>query len=199
MSSSPFSAGPSTPKSKSGASNGATKPWVDPTVLPNDPAASSQIAARGIAGNAPASAKQLVCNVFYAYGVGDQADQFGYAVGRATRFVDMSVSESVERTGRTVERSNSGRMEAETVAEVAVTKQMLNGAGMLHGGCVTYLIDNCASTPLVLLGVLSGTNGVGVTQGMNVLFHAPAPVGSLLRVTSSSISMGSRVMSARCE
>ncbi|KAF8171348.1 hypothetical protein K438DRAFT_1852628 [Mycena galopus ATCC 62051] len=189
MSSSPFPAGPSTPKFK-----GASKPWVDPTVLPDDPATPALIAVRGIAGNAPASAKPLVCNVFYAYGVGDQADQFGYAVGRATRFVEMSVSEFLERTGRTVERSNSGRMEAVTVAEVAVTK--LPACCM---ACVTYLIDNCASTPLVLLGVLSGTNGVGVTQGMNVLFHAPAPVSSLLRITSCSISMGSRIMSDRCE
>ena len=72
---------------------------------------------------------------------------------------------------------------------------MLNGAGMLHGGCVAYLIDkwvlpsrdwcgflgrlilslrSCCSTPLVVLGLLQNVNGVGVTQGMNVLFHAPA-------------------------
>ncbi|KAF7342291.1 4HBT domain-containing protein [Mycena venus] len=167
---------------------GSSKPakaWVDPAALPND--AGADIAA--IAGNVPTYGKQLACNVFYSYGVGDR-DQFGYAVGRATRFVEMSVEHSRER---------AGRMEAVTVAEVAVTKHMLNGAGMLHGACVTYLIDNCAATPLVVLGVLNGTNGVGVTQGMNVLFHAPAPVGSLLRITSSSISMGSRVMSARCE
>ncbi|KAJ7815934.1 HotDog domain-containing protein [Mycena leptocephala] len=152
-----------------------SKAWVDPATLPVDPGA--DIAA--IAGNAPDYVKQLTCNVFYAYGVVDR-DVFGYAVGRATRFVEMRVG-------------------AVTVAEVGVTKHMLNGAGMLHGGCVTYLIDNCASTPLVVLGVLTNTNGVGVTQGMNVLFHAPAPVGSLLRITSSSISMGSRVMSAKCE
>ncbi|KAF7335212.1 4HBT domain-containing protein [Mycena sanguinolenta] len=173
--------------------------WVDPTLLPDDPASRASLAAQEIAGNVPAYAKQLVCNVFFAYGVGDERDQFGYAVGRATRFVEMSVypvkSESQQGSGRT----KTPRMEAVTVAEVAVTKQMLNGAGMLHGACLTYLIDNCASTPLVVLGILNGTNGVGVTQGMNVLFHAPAPVGSLLRITSSSITMGSRIMSARCE
>ncbi|KAJ7916633.1 hypothetical protein B0H13DRAFT_2448181 [Mycena leptocephala] len=139
-----------------------SKAWVDPATLPVDPGA--DIAA--IAGNAPDYVKQLTCNVFYAYGVVDR-DVFGYAVG-------------------------GDEVGAVTVAEVGVTKHMLNGAGMLHGGA-------CASTPLVVLGVLTNTNGVGVTQGMNVLFHAPAPVGSLLRITSSSISMGSRVMSAKCE
>lgn len=80
---------------------------------------------------------------------------------------------------------------------------MLNGAGMLHGGCVAYLIDkcvwsslslflqvtapipcsrssvymySCCSTPLVVLGLTTGTNGVGVTQALNILFHAPAPL-----------------------
>ncbi len=75
---------------------------------------------------------------------------------------------------------------------------MLNGAGMLHGGCVAYLIDkyvyiypglktntdlnfklhsqySCCSTPLVVLGLIRSVNGVGVTQSMNVHFHAPAP------------------------
>ncbi|KAJ7627978.1 HotDog domain-containing protein [Mycena polygramma] len=162
------------------------KAWVEPAALPDD--LNADIPA--IAGNAPDYVKQLACNTFYSYGVGAHPDAFGYAVGRATRFVEMSVERCRER---------AGRMEARTVAEVVVTKHMLNGAGMLHGACVTYLIDNCASTPLVVLGLLHNTNGVGVTQGMNVLFHAPAAVGSLLQITSSSISMGSRVMSARCE
>ncbi|KAK7059928.1 4HBT domain-containing protein [Favolaschia claudopus] len=167
-------------------STSTSKHWVDPAALPPAPS----IDVTTISGNVPDYAKQLVCNVFHAYGVGSSDQQFGYALGRATRFVDMSVEHSSER---------AGRMEGTTVAEVAVTKHMLNGAGMLHGGCVTYLIDNCASTPLVLLGIMSGQNGVGVTQGMNVLFHAPAPIGTVLRIISSSISMGSRVMSARCE
>ncbi|KAJ7301204.1 HotDog domain-containing protein [Mycena albidolilacea] len=183
---------PSPASDEAGPSN--AKPWVDPTALP--PAPGVDVAAIRGTGNVSDYAKQLVCNVFSAYGVGAR-DQFGYAVGRAVKWVEMSVE--VERGGDVDVARTPRRMEAVTIAELTVTKHMLNGAGMLHGGCVTYLIDNCASTPLVLLGVLSGTNGVGVTQGMNVLFHAPAPVGSLLRITSSSIAMGSRIMSARCE
>jgi len=162
------------------------KPWIDPAALPHDVA----VDLATIGGTAPDYVKQLACNTFYAYGVGGDPDAFGYAVGRATCFVDISVERSMER---------AGRLEATTVAEVTVTKNMLNGAGMLHGGCVTYLIDNCCSTPLVALGLFQGTNGVGVTQAMNVLFHAPAPVGSQLRIVSTSISMGGRVMTSRCE
>nr|GAT42742.1 predicted protein [Mycena chlorophos] len=161
------------------------KAWVDPTALPDD----LDVDVALIGGSAPEYVKQLVCNTFYSYGVGEP-DVFGYAVGRATRFVEMSVEPAPDR---------AGKMEATTVAEVTVTKHMLNGAGMLHGATLTYLVDNCASTPLVVLGLMTGTNGVGVTQGMNVLFHAPAPLGTILRVTSTSISMGGRVMAARCE
>ena len=35
---------------------------------------------------------------------------------------------------------------------------------------------SCCSTPLAVLGLIQGVNGVGVTQSMNVLFHAPAPM-----------------------
>ncbi|KAJ6617121.1 HotDog domain-containing protein [Mycena sp. CBHHK59/15] len=162
-----------------------TKAWVDPASLPRD----SGVDVSSIAGNAPDYVKQLSCNTFYAYGVGEP-ESFGYAVGRATKFVEINIERSMEK---------AGRLEATTVAELAVTKHMLNGAGMLHGGCVTYLIDNCCSTPLVVLGVFQNINGVGVTQAMNVLFHAPASLGSQLRIISTSISMGGRVMTSRCE
>ncbi|KAJ7506175.1 HotDog domain-containing protein [Mycena galericulata] len=203
-----------TPKSSHG--HGPTpKPWIDPLLLPDDAPTAAALAARAIAGSAPAHIKQLACNTFFAYGVGADPTAFGYAVGRAVRWVEIDVVEDGlgeygdedagegsggERTGNGMGKGKGkARMEARTVAEVVVTKEMLNGAGMLHGGCVTYLIDNCASTPLVVLGLAQGTNGVGVTQGMNVLFHAPAAVGAHLRIASTSISMGGRVMTARCE
>ena len=71
---------------------------------------------------------------------------------------------------------------------------MLNGAGILHGGCIAYLIDmygptrqsllgddrdpdlrfdSCCSTPLIVLGHVQGKDGMGVTQNMNISYHAP--------------------------
>ncbi|TFK71131.1 hypothetical protein BDN72DRAFT_765498 [Pluteus cervinus] len=155
--------------------------WVDPASLPDygDDVSS-------IRGNAPDYVKQLNSNTYFSYGVGDE-DCFGHKVGKSVRFVEVNVDRQLER---------QGRMEATTIAEVVVSKHMLNGAGMLHGGCVAYLIDN---TPLVVLGLLQNVNGVGVTQAMNVLFHSPAALGTSLRIISTSISLGGRVMSSRCE
>jgi len=160
-----------------------SKTWIDPTSLPDHGDITS------ISGNAPDYVKQLNYNTFVSYGVGDE-DSFGYKVGNAVKFVDVSIDQPLEK---------HGRMEATTVAELVVTKHMLNGAGMLHGAVVTYLIDNCCSTPLVVLGLVQNVNGVGVTQAMNVLFHSPAPLGTRLRIISTSISMGGRVMTSRCE
>ncbi|KAG8215989.1 hypothetical protein J3R82DRAFT_7976 [Butyriboletus roseoflavus] len=117
-----------------------------------------------IQGNVSAHVKQLILNTFIAYGAGDE-QCFGHHVAKAVKFVDVSAYDSKEK---------QGRMEAITTAEVVVDKSMLNGAGMLHGGCLAFLIDNCCSTPLVALGLIQNINGVGVTQAMNVLFHSPA-------------------------
>ncbi|KAF8963498.1 HotDog domain-containing protein [Flammula alnicola] len=159
------------------------KAWVDPATLPSHHHPSF------IGGNTPEYVKQLNYNTFMCYGVGEE-DSFGYKVGKAVRFTEVNVNRKLER---------QGRLEATTIAELEVTKHMLNGAGMLHGGCVAYLIDNCCSTPLVVLGLIQSVNGVGVTQSMNVLFHSPAPPGTRLQIVSMSIALGGRVMSARCE
>ncbi|TFK21009.1 hypothetical protein FA15DRAFT_99222 [Coprinopsis marcescibilis] len=157
--------------------------WVDPAALPNCGDTSS------IAGNAPDYVKQLIYNTYIGYGVGDE-DCFGYKVGRSVKFVEVSVRRKHDR---------HSRLEATTIAELEVTKHMLNGAGMLHGGCLAYIVDNCCSTPLVVLGLVQKINGVGVTQSMNVLFHSPAPPGTVLKIVSTSVSLGGRVMSSRCE
>lgn len=126
-----------------------SKAWVDPMSLPDHGDISC------ISGNAPDYVKQLNYNTFVSYGVGDE-DSFGYQVGNAVKFVDVSIDRPLER---------NGRMEATTTAELVVTKRkvtfnstirgrhlnldssvdMLNGAGMLHGAVVTYLIDKCVS------------------------------------------------------
>ncbi|KAF8547205.1 hypothetical protein OG21DRAFT_1425289 [Imleria badia] len=177
------SSSPSTTVIYDSTSKPARKAWVDPASLSNCGDASQ------IQGNVSAHVKQLILNTFIAYGAGDE-QCFGHHVAKAVKFVDISAYDSKDR---------NGRMEAVTTAEVVVNKSMLNGAGMLHGGCLAFLIDNCCSTPLVALGLIQNVNGVGVTQAMNVVFHSPALAGSCLRIISTSIAMGGRIMSARCE
>ena len=107
--------------------------WVDPASLSNYGDVSS------ISGNVSSHVKQLILNTYMAYGAGDE-NCFGHAIAKAVKFVNVNVSRSEEK---------NGRMEATTVAEVTVTKNMLNGAGMLHGGCVAFLIDKYVGLDLL--------------------------------------------------
>ncbi|KAK0205167.1 HotDog domain-containing protein [Desarmillaria ectypa] len=170
----------SVPSSRSSRMTPESSAWVDPASLPDHGDVSATT------GNVGDDIKRLNYNTYFSYGVGDE-DCFGYQAGKDVKFVDINVDRRLE---------HHGRLEATTIAEVIVSKNMLNGAGMLHGGCITYLIDN---TPLVVLGLVQGVNGVGVTQGMNVLFHSPASLGARIRIISTSVSLGGRVMTSRCE
>ncbi|KAL4247778.1 thioesterase PaaI family protein [Abortiporus biennis] len=154
--------------------------WVEPSNLPNYGDASK------IGGNASDEIKQLVSNVLGAYGVGD-SDAFAYDAGRTIKIVEVNVEK------------NGNKSEATVLAEVEVSRCHLNGAGVMHGGCLCFMIDNCASMPLIALGLLEKRNGVGVSQSLNVLFHSPATPGSSIVIESSAIVLGGRVMSARCE
>lgn len=130
--------------SHSRSQSASAKAWVEPSSLPDygvDPSS--------ISGNVTDYVKQLNSNTYFSYGVGDE-DCFGYRVGSAVKFVQVNVDRRIER---------HDRLESTTVAELVVTKRkfiipplnadnqmtatsdMLNGAGMLHGGCVAYLID----------------------------------------------------------
>ncbi|TFY75320.1 hypothetical protein EWM64_g8691, partial [Hericium alpestre] len=53
-------------------------------------------------------------------------------VGKAVRLVELSAEHNAQK---------QGRLEVTAVAEVVVAKNMLNGAGMMHGGCMAYIID----------------------------------------------------------
>ncbi|EMD37180.1 hypothetical protein CERSUDRAFT_115092 [Gelatoporia subvermispora B] len=154
--------------------------WVDPEQLPKVGDASS------ISGNAPDYVKQVTLSTLHVYGVGPKGC-FGASVGDKIRIVEVNI----EKRGR--------RQESSAVCEVTVTEDMLNSAGVMHGGCVGYLVDLCAAVPLVALGVAKKSNGAGVTQALNILFHAPAAHNSCLRITSNSITLGGRLMTSRCE
>ncbi|KAF8841558.1 hypothetical protein BDN67DRAFT_901141 [Paxillus ammoniavirescens] len=73
---------------------------------------------------------------------------------------------------------------------------------MLHGAWSALLIDNCSTMPIALLSLATiGKGDLGVSQSINILFHAPAvsDVRDRLRIGSTTISLGSRTLSSRCE
>ncbi|CAL1709468.1 unnamed protein product [Somion occarium] len=154
--------------------------WVDPHSLPKYGDASD------IAGNAPDYVKQLTNNVLGAYGVGEPSC-FAHDVGKKIKMVELDIHRRGEK------------WQATATVDLTVSPSMLNGAGVMHGGALCYVIDNCASLPLVALGLMQGTNGVGVSQVLNVFFHAPAALGSSLRIINTSVTLGGRVMTSKCE
>lgn len=69
-----------------------------------------------IRGNAPASAKRLVKNVFDEYGVGKEGS-FANSIGESVRLVEVSVNGYHQRLGPAGPKE---RLEASTVAEVTI-------------------------------------------------------------------------------
>lgn len=161
-----------------------------------------------IRGNAPASAKRLVKNVFDAYGVGKEGS-FASSVGELVRLVEVNVKgchQGPEQVGP------KQRSEASTVAEVTISpgtsrwtmrphlaydcgngrdaQQCWDSTWRMYclsdrhvrSPCQSFLgnghdldlcFNSCCSTPLVVLGSVQGKNGLGVTQNMNINYHAP--------------------------
>ncbi|KZT29495.1 hypothetical protein NEOLEDRAFT_1175176 [Neolentinus lepideus HHB14362 ss-1] len=163
----------------------------------------------GIESNLPPAELQLCLNVLQHFVSGGRV--FGCAVGRRFEVREMVVrgGEGISVGGRKDisvggRKENSGgggkgRKEAVVVIELDVDEDMANPYGTLHGACAAYLVDLCASTPLVALGVALGVDGTGMSQAMDIVYHTAAPVGSRLRITATSLTIGGRIMAARCE
>lgn len=77
-------------------------------------------------------------------------------------------------------------------AELAL--DMVNAGGSMHGGCSAYLVDICTSLALAAAGK-PGT----VSQAIDMVYHAPAPLGCRIRIVNLTITLGARISSARCE
>ncbi|KAG1750943.1 HotDog domain-containing protein [Suillus occidentalis] len=96
------------------------------------------------------------------------------------------------------------KLEGRVVAQVTVDKEMLNGAENIHGGCSAMMIDmhmhSCSSMPIYVLGASTSGHGVfGVSQSLNIVYHSPALLGDKLRIVSTTLAVGSRALSSRCE
>jgi len=178
--------------------------------------------AANIGGNVTLEEKQLCANILAYFVV--EGEAYGREVGGRVRLVEVSVlpgpsppspvsspspspsprprpdstqgrADSEERR----ERVNLSRMKGRTVCEVQVEKDMCNIYGTLHGGCAAYLIDACSSSALIGLGVALGFDASGMSQAMNLIWHAPASVGTKLKIVSSTISIGGRIMTVQSE
>lgn len=145
-----------------------------------------------IPGNAPVEAKQLAANwlqLFLSPNHGRPG--FADAIGRRINLTEISINPNPNEPERRVCR---------VVAEIIVETDMVNGMGTLHGACAAYLIDDCSALPIAAYSLVTGGSGSsGVSQALNIVYHSPAFLGDKLRVVSTSLAVGSRVMSACCE
>ena len=173
---------------------GSRSAWVDPASLPQYGDAST------IAGNAPDYVKQLTSNTLGAYGVGD-TESFAYSVGRGIRLAEVNlerrgdkweattVAEVTVSKGDTDIRGHERSTDPTSVCRRYAQWESYGARRLyvLHHRqvrCSFGQIDvwqwltphSCASFPLVALGVMQGTNGVGVSQALNVFFHSPDPL-----------------------
>ncbi|KAF9014375.1 hypothetical protein BDZ89DRAFT_1094738 [Hymenopellis radicata] len=136
----------------------------------------------GIRGNVSEDVKKK-CRQVLTYFIGPSTS-YGHTIGRNLRLTEINVL---------------GGEEGETVCEMEVSEDMCNVYGTLHGGCAAYLIDPCSVSSLVSLGFVTGRDGSGVSQSMNVIWHRPVLKGTRLRIISKTIFTDGRLRSASCE
>ncbi|UZJ54723.1 hypothetical protein CBS101457_004043 [Exobasidium rhododendri] len=91
---------------------------------------------------------------------------------------------------------------ARIVIEMVVTEGMANQLGSMHGGCAATILDNLTS--MVLFLHTSGQLGdpwsmLGVSQSIQIIYTAPAPVGEYIDIECSTLAIGKSVGVMQCE
>jgi len=136
-----------------------------------------------IKGNVSPERKQQLETIMYQ--IMARSDVFGTSVGKRIVITEASIVPKAEEASRT---------EARVVCEVTVEEDMLNPGKSLHGGCAAFLIDSCSTLVFVAAG-----RSAGVTASLDCVYHAPAALGSKLRIVNTGMAVGARIMSARTE
>ncbi|KAI0375776.1 hypothetical protein BV20DRAFT_959825 [Pilatotrama ljubarskyi] len=96
-------------------------------------------------------------------------------------------------------RERDGKTHARITYETVVHEEMLNISGNMHGGCAVYMIDICSSMALAVLGMVTEKPWNFVSQAINTTFHAPVPLGAKIEIVNTTVSFGSRTVSAITE
>lgn len=206
--------------------------WVDPATLP------VHTHPTPVGGNAPDYVKRLNYNTVMFYGVGVEGS-FGERVGRAIRFVDVSLRRSgaVECSENGGEGAE-GRLEATTTAEVEVTKRefldlyvyvfganfrsvidfryvewrgdaawrvrcVLDRQLLQHAACRAWHPEKrqwcwCHAEHVHSISLPRALVSFPL-QSHHALNNKCSHRGTILQIVSTSIAMGGRVMSSRCE
>jgi acyl-coenzyme A thioesterase 13 len=90
------------------------------------------------------------------------------------------------------ETTKKGRI----VVEMQVSEGMSNQLGNMHGGCAATILDNITSMVLYLhtTGVFGEPwSMLGVSQSIQIIYTAPAPVGEYIDIECVSLAVGKSV------
>ncbi|KAF8165863.1 hypothetical protein B0H34DRAFT_690749 [Crassisporium funariophilum] len=143
----------------------------------------------GITGNAPLEIKELPVKwlaIFRNRGKG-----FAGSVADRVKVTDVSIVPSVD---------DPLKIEGKVTVEVDVTPDMCDARGVLHEGCIVYLLDECSTVAMVVNNAAEGRwSPPGVSMTINTLFHAPALAGTKLRIVNSSLASGDQTNAARTQ
>ncbi|KAF8227611.1 hypothetical protein L208DRAFT_1405097 [Tricholoma matsutake] len=164
---------------------------VDSPVLnfPRSLARAPNIDISQIKGNVTDEQKQLEVNVLF-YFTSSRQKSYGADIGRRLKIVEMNVWDKGK---------DGPAAYGETIFEIEIQEDMCNVFGTLHGACAAYMVDPCSVSSLVLLGLATGVDGIGVSQSMNLIWHQPVCLGDKLRIVATSMFIHGHVRSARCE
>ncbi|ESK94066.1 hypothetical protein Moror_12811 [Moniliophthora roreri MCA 2997] len=150
----------------------------------------SKLTIDDVPGNAPAMVKQLILDVL----VNPKLLQRTFSASVIPKLVlsEVSINKMAEEPMR-----EEGRV----VFHLTVDEEMLNFAGGIHGGCLSFLTDFVSSLALIALRtkMTGSTNLISLSQALSLVFHSPAPLGDRLRVVSTTITAGARASSAKTE
>ncbi|TFK43960.1 hypothetical protein BDQ12DRAFT_675858 [Crucibulum laeve] len=142
-----------------------------------------------IGGNAPPEIKSLPVKWLHIFK--RRGNSFANSIAERVRVTEVSVLPSPD---------DAEKLEGKVVCEIEVTQDMCNSKGVMHAGCAVFLMDEGIAVSLVVGNAGEGRiTPAGVSQTLNTYFHEPAPVGTRLRIVSTSMYSGYQSNGGRCE
>ncbi|KAJ7442133.1 HotDog domain-containing protein [Mycena galericulata] len=141
-----------------------------------------------IAGNADDSVKKTLSDIPAYFGVrrSNPKPSFGDSIIQRLVVTHASLEPKADEPLK---------KEGRVVCELEVTDDMLNGGGNVHGGCSAFLIDICSTLAIIVYQ----PEAYNVSQSLNIVYHSPATLGEKLRIVNTTLTVGARTLSARCE
>ncbi|KZT60792.1 hypothetical protein CALCODRAFT_515167, partial [Calocera cornea HHB12733] len=136
-----------------------------------------------ISGNADLASKARVLAWWEKYLVGPSSGQFGANVKPHLKIISIGTF------------AEHGRDVFEIEHEAVVSEAFLNCNNVMHGGCTAFIMDVCTTSVLFPFS----EQRMNVSLNLDVIYHAPAPLGTRLHIVSTSVALNKRVLTLSCE